>query len=100
MDDRTNSAVIVDPGSEGDRLVEAIDKSGAKLEALLRDHIVIAGDLIAAAKAADDAQVCDCVGEEAMGRSYLSPSSRPTALRCRVASGAGLRCPLRGAPAA
>jgi glyoxylase-like metal-dependent hydrolase (beta-lactamase superfamily II) len=38
VDDRTNSAVIVDPGSEGDRLVEAIDKSGARLEAIWITH--------------------------------------------------------------
>ena len=38
VDDRTNSAVIVDPGSEGERLVEAIDKSGAKLEAIWITH--------------------------------------------------------------
>ena len=35
------------------------DEAGAKLEALLRDHIVIAGDLIAAAKGADNAKVSE-----------------------------------------
>ena len=33
VDDRTNHAAIVDPGSEGDRLVETIDRSGAQLHA-------------------------------------------------------------------
>jgi hypothetical protein len=35
------------------------DEAGAQLEALLRDHILIAGDLIAAAKAGDNAKVED-----------------------------------------
>lgn len=38
VDDRTRRAVIVDPGSEGDRLVEAIDKSAAMLEAIWITH--------------------------------------------------------------
>jgi Zn-dependent hydrolases, including glyoxylases len=38
VDDRTRRAVIVDPGSEGDRLVEAIDKSAAILEAIWITH--------------------------------------------------------------
>jgi hydroxyacylglutathione hydrolase len=38
VDDRTNHAVIVDPGSEGDRLVEAIDRSGAQLHAIWITH--------------------------------------------------------------
>jgi len=38
VDDRTNRAVIVDPGSEGDRLVEAVDNSAAKLEAIWITH--------------------------------------------------------------
>jgi hydroxyacylglutathione hydrolase len=38
VDDRTNRAVIVDPGGEGDRLVEAIDNSTAKLEAIWITH--------------------------------------------------------------
>ena len=35
------------------------DDAGAQLEALLKDHILIAGDLIAAAKAGDDAKLAD-----------------------------------------
>jgi len=38
LDDRTNHAVIVDPGSEGDRLVETIDRSGAQLQAIWITH--------------------------------------------------------------
>ena len=38
VDDRSNRAVIVDPGSEGERLVEAIDRSGATLEAIWITH--------------------------------------------------------------
>jgi glyoxylase-like metal-dependent hydrolase (beta-lactamase superfamily II) len=38
VDDRTNRAVIVDPGSEGNRLVDAIDKSGATLDAIWITH--------------------------------------------------------------
>ncbi len=38
VDDRTNRAVIVDPGSEGSRLVEAIDNSGATLDAIWITH--------------------------------------------------------------
>ena len=38
VDDRTNRAVIVDPGSEGNRLVEAIDNSGATLDAIWITH--------------------------------------------------------------
>jgi hydroxyacylglutathione hydrolase len=38
VDERTNRAVIVDPGSEGDRLVEAIDDSKATLEAIWITH--------------------------------------------------------------
>jgi hydroxyacylglutathione hydrolase len=38
VDDRTQHAVIVDPGSEGDRLVEAIDESAAKLDAIWITH--------------------------------------------------------------
>jgi glyoxylase-like metal-dependent hydrolase (beta-lactamase superfamily II) len=37
-DDRTNRGVIVDPGSEGDLLVEAIDDSGVTLEAIWITH--------------------------------------------------------------
>jgi hydroxyacylglutathione hydrolase len=38
VDDRTNHAVIVDPGSEGDRLVEEIDRSGVQLHAIWITH--------------------------------------------------------------
>ena len=38
VDDRSNRAVIVDPGSEGERLVEAIERSGATLEAIWITH--------------------------------------------------------------
>src|SRR5512132_2393718 len=38
VDDRSNRAVIVDPGSEGERLVDAIDRSAAKLEAIWVTH--------------------------------------------------------------
>ena len=38
VDDRTNHAAIVDPGSEGDRLVETIDRSGAQLQAIWITH--------------------------------------------------------------
>ncbi len=38
VDDRSNRAVIVDPGSEGERLIEAIDRSGAELEGIWITH--------------------------------------------------------------
>src|SRR5438270_8490014 len=38
IDDRANRAVIVDPGGEGDRLVDMIRHSGAKLEAIWITH--------------------------------------------------------------
>ncbi len=38
VDDRSNRAVIVDPGSEGARLVDAIEDSNAKLEAIWITH--------------------------------------------------------------
>ena len=38
VDDRSRKAVIVDPGGEGDRLVEAIEESGAELEAIWITH--------------------------------------------------------------
>ncbi|MFL5487550.1 MAG: MBL fold metallo-hydrolase [Gemmatimonadaceae bacterium] len=38
VDERSNRAVIVDPGSEGDRLVAAVDQSGAKLDAVWITH--------------------------------------------------------------
>ena len=38
VDRRSGRAVIVDPGGEGERLVEAVDKSGATLEAVWITH--------------------------------------------------------------
>jgi len=38
VDDRSNRAVIVDPGSEGERLVEEIEQTGATLEAIWITH--------------------------------------------------------------
>jgi hydroxyacylglutathione hydrolase len=38
VDQKANRAVIIDPGSEGDRLVEAIESSGAELEAIWITH--------------------------------------------------------------
>jgi hydroxyacylglutathione hydrolase len=38
VDHRAGKAVIVDPGGEGERLVEAVDKSGATLEAVWITH--------------------------------------------------------------
>jgi glyoxylase-like metal-dependent hydrolase (beta-lactamase superfamily II) len=38
VDERTNHSVIVDPGSEGDRLVKAIDDSGTTLDAIWITH--------------------------------------------------------------
>jgi hydroxyacylglutathione hydrolase len=38
VDARSGKAVIVDPGGEGERLVEAVDKSGATLEAVWITH--------------------------------------------------------------
>jgi hydroxyacylglutathione hydrolase len=38
VDDASNRAVIVDPGSEGEKLVDAIEKSGATLEAIWITH--------------------------------------------------------------
>ena len=38
VDERTNRAVIVDPGSEGERLVEAVDNSTASLDAIWITH--------------------------------------------------------------
>jgi hydroxyacylglutathione hydrolase len=38
VDEHSNRAVIVDPGSEGERLVEAIERSGATLEAIWITH--------------------------------------------------------------
>lgn len=38
LDDTSRRAVIVDPGSEGERLVEAVEESGADLEAIWITH--------------------------------------------------------------
>lgn len=38
VDEKSGRAVIVDPGGEGDRLVAAIEKSGAELEAIWITH--------------------------------------------------------------
>lgn len=38
LDSRSGKAVIVDPGGEGERLVEAVDNSGATLEAVWITH--------------------------------------------------------------
>ncbi len=38
VDEESNRAVIVDPGGEGDRIVDAIERSGAELEAIWVTH--------------------------------------------------------------
>jgi hydroxyacylglutathione hydrolase len=38
IDDRTNRSVVVDPGGEGERIVEAIENSGSELEAIWVTH--------------------------------------------------------------
>jgi hydroxyacylglutathione hydrolase len=38
VDDRAKRAVIVDPGGEGDRLIDMVDRSGAELEAIWITH--------------------------------------------------------------
>jgi hydroxyacylglutathione hydrolase len=38
IDDRADRAVIVDPGGDGDRIIDAIDRCGAKLEAIWVTH--------------------------------------------------------------
>jgi len=38
VDEKTNRAVIVDPGGEGDRIIDAIERSGAELEAIWITH--------------------------------------------------------------
>jgi glyoxylase-like metal-dependent hydrolase (beta-lactamase superfamily II) len=38
VDDRAHKAVIVDPGGEGERLVEAVESCGAELEAIWITH--------------------------------------------------------------
>jgi glyoxylase-like metal-dependent hydrolase (beta-lactamase superfamily II) len=38
VDERSHRAVVVDPGSEGERLIEAIERTGAELEAIWVTH--------------------------------------------------------------
>jgi glyoxylase-like metal-dependent hydrolase (beta-lactamase superfamily II) len=38
VDEQSNSAAVIDPGSEPERVIEAIEKSGAKLEAIWVTH--------------------------------------------------------------
>ena len=38
VDDRSNRAVVVDPGSDPERVIEAIDRTGAELEAIWITH--------------------------------------------------------------
>jgi hypothetical protein len=58
--DATAARLLQNQADIGDAIAEFYgDEAGAQLEALLRDHILIAGDLIAAAKAGDNTQVED-----------------------------------------
>ena len=58
--DATAARLLQNQADIGDAVAEFYgDDAGAQLEALLRDHILIAGDLIAAAKTGDNAQVED-----------------------------------------
>ena len=58
--DATAGRLLQNQADIGDAVAEFYgDEAGAQLEALLRDHILIAGDLIAAAKAGDNAKVDD-----------------------------------------
>ena len=58
--DATAARLLQNQADIGDAVAQFYgDEAGAQLEALLRDHILIAGDLIAAAKAGDNAQVED-----------------------------------------
>ena len=38
IDERSKKSVVIDPGSDGDRIVEAIDRSGTELEAVWITH--------------------------------------------------------------
>ena len=58
--DATATRLLQNQADIGDAVAEFYgDDAGAQLEALLRDHILTAGELIAAAKAGDNAQVED-----------------------------------------
>jgi hypothetical protein len=58
--DATAARLLRNQADIGDAVAEFYgEDAGAELEALLRDHILIAGDLIAAAKGADDVQLED-----------------------------------------
>jgi hypothetical protein len=58
--DATAKRLLQNQADIGDAVAKFYgNDAGAKLEALLRDHIVIAGDLIAAAKGADDTKVTE-----------------------------------------
>jgi len=58
--DATAARLLQNQADIGDAVAQFYgEDAGAQLEALLRDHILIAGDLIAAAKGGDNAQVED-----------------------------------------
>ena len=88
VDSRSGKAVIVDPGGEGERLVEAVDKSGATLEAvwITHAHVDHVG-AIASIKQRWDVPV------------YLHPA-RPKTVRSSGSAGAGLWRAVRRAASA